>query len=103
RIGLDESAKRAALPGLMYQEPEAIAKADPQDAESYVNLLRQPGADVLADRLMDSFGGLSPLVCREAVLFAAGSTDARIDPREEEGKSTLVIRRKSSIIKRKFF
>ena len=27
---------------------------------------------------MDSLGGLSPLVCREAALFAAGSTDARI-------------------------
>ena len=29
RIGLDESAKRAALPGLMYQEPEAITKLHP--------------------------------------------------------------------------
>ena len=118
RIGLDESAKRAALPGLMYQEPEAITKAHPlpvipsqlaswrgnpqqvsdisggsphqsvdwfamtsdnRISQYYVNLLRQPGADVLSDRLMDSFGGLSPLVCREAALFAAGSVDARID------------------------
>ena len=118
RIGLDESAKRAALPGFMYQEPEAIAKLNPNpktchpeqakgvegsshldgctgerecvdpstpqrsaqgNGESYVNLLTQPGADLLADRLMDTFGGLSPLVCREAALFAAGSTDARID------------------------
>ena len=122
RIGLDESAKRAALPGLMYQEPEAIVKQHPlapcvyeggapvrtlgreeceskeyglppasrpsstphinaggEYAECYVNLLTAPGADVLADRLMDTFGGLSPLVCREAALFAAGSTDARID------------------------
>ena len=29
RIGLDESSKRAALPGLMYQEPEAVAKQHP--------------------------------------------------------------------------
>ncbi len=79
RIGLDESAKRAALPGLMYQEPEAIAKGHPLEQESYVNLLTVPGADLLSDRLMDTFGGLSPLVCREAALFAAGSTDARID------------------------
>ena len=122
RIGLDESAKRAALPGLNYQEPEKITKRNPtkkachfeqakrveesshrddicsgdqcQDPSttlrsaqddnvlgdfSYVNLLTQPGADVLADRLMDTLGGLSPLVCREAALFAAGSTDARID------------------------
>lgn len=94
RIGLDESAKRAALPGLMYQEPNAVAKLHPLGDLSegvtvpreggkaaYVNLLTAPGADVIAERLMDVFGGLSPLVCREAALFAAGSTDARIDPR----------------------
>ncbi|MGM9627841.1 MAG: NFACT family protein [Faecousia sp.] len=88
RIGLDESAKRAALPGLMYQEPEKITKHDPRfpDSEewSYVNLLTQPGPDVLADRLMEVFGGLSPLVCREAALFAAGGTDARIEGQNVE-------------------
>ncbi len=84
RIGLDESAKRAALPGLMYQEPEAIAKLNPADSENYRNFFASPGADVIADRLMDTFGGLSPLVCREAALFAAGSTDARCDPRDED-------------------
>ncbi|MBR7122716.1 MAG: NFACT family protein [Oscillospiraceae bacterium] len=80
RIGLDESSRRAALPGLMYQKPEAITKKDPLslNKEDYVNLLSCPGADVLADRLMDTLGGLSPLVCREAALFAAGDTDARI-------------------------
>ena len=84
RIGLDESAKRAALPGLMYQEPEAITKKDPRDPENFKNFFDTPGADLIADRLMDTFGGLSPLICREAALFAAGSTDARPDPRDEE-------------------
>lgn len=81
RIGLDESAKRAALPGLMYQEPEAVTKQDPAllDFEGYRDVLSKPGVDILADRLMDELGGLSPLVCREAALFAAGSTDARMD------------------------
>ena len=81
RIGLDESAKRAALPGLNYQEPEPVAKEDPRrwEAENYARLLRAPGADVLAQRLMDALGGLSPLVCREAALFAAGSVDARVE------------------------
>ncbi len=81
RIGLDASAKRQALPGLYYQAPEAVCKLDPVALalEDYVNLLSAPGADLLADRLMDSLGGLSPLVCLEAALFAAGSTDARID------------------------
>ena len=84
RIGLDESAKRAALPGLMYQKPEPITKEDPADPQNYVNFFTGPGADLLSDRLMDTFGGLSPLVCREAALFAAGSTDARPDPRDED-------------------
>ena len=81
RIGLDESARRAALPGLMYQDPEPVAKLDPSvlEKEDYANLLRRPGADLLADRLMDALGGLSPLVCREAALFAAGDTDARVE------------------------
>jgi len=81
RIGLDESSRRAALPGLKYQLPEKIEKQDPRDfvAEDYVNLLVAPGADLLSDRLMDALGGLSPLICREAALFAAGDTDARVE------------------------
>ncbi|MBR4864556.1 MAG: NFACT family protein [Oscillospiraceae bacterium] len=79
RIGLDESAKRSALPGLHYVQPEAVAKQDPMNEVDYVNLLTQPGADVLADRLMDALGGLSPLICREAALFAAGDADARVE------------------------
>ena len=81
RIGLDESAKRAALPGLNYQYPDPITKDDPRNynVQNYVNLLTNPGADLLSDRLMDSLGGLSPLVCREAALYAAGSTDARVE------------------------
>ncbi len=86
RIGLDESAKRAALPGLMYQSPEQITKVDPRNWEKvdYVNLLAAAGSDILSDRLMDSLGGLSPLVCREAALFAAGSTDARVEGLDAE-------------------
>jgi len=79
RIGLDESAKRAALPGLNYLEPDPVTKENPATAEDFAAFLTAPGADLLADRLMDTFGGLSPLVCREAALFAAGDTDARVD------------------------
>ena len=86
RIGLDESSKRAALPGLNYQEPEAVTKTNPIGLmkEDYVNLLGKPGKDMLADRLMDELGGLSPLVCREAALFAAGATDARLEDTDVE-------------------
>ena len=81
RIGLDESAKRAALPGLNYQYPDAVTKQDAShwEKEDYANLLERTGSDILSDRLMDTIGGLSPLVCREAALFAAGAADARID------------------------
>ena len=80
RVGLDESSRRAALPGLNYVEPAPVAKANPLQLvqNDYVNLLTAPGADVLSDRLMDTLGGLSPLVCREASLYAAGSVDARV-------------------------
>ncbi len=80
RIGLDANAKRQALPGLYYQAPEPVAKRSPLDltAEDFAGLLSAPGADLLAERLMDTLGGLSPLVCREAALYAAGDVDARL-------------------------
>ncbi len=79
RVGLDE-AVRPALPGMYYQEPAPVEKQNPanMEQEGYVNLLAAPGADLLSERLMDALGGLSPLVCREAALFAAGDTDARV-------------------------
>ena len=81
RIGLDESARRAALPGLNYQAPDPVEKQDIHGLtrQDYEDMLSTRGADLLSDRLMDHLGGLSPLVCREAALFAAGDTDARIE------------------------
>ena len=78
RIGLDAGAKRTALPGMYYQDPEPVEKLHPLDAD-FSALLQDPGADLLADRLMDSLGGLSPLVCREAAQLAADSVDARLE------------------------
>ncbi len=83
RVGLDESARRAALPGLNYQEPSPVEKYDPR-VVCFGDILFAPGADVLADRLMDTLGGLSPLVCREAALFAAGAADARLEGQDTE-------------------
>ena len=80
RIGLDDSTRRQALPGLYYQPPEPVTKRAPASltAADFEALLTAPGADRLADRLMDALGGLSPLVCREAALAAAGDVDARV-------------------------
>ena len=82
RIPLDENTKRAALPGLNYQQPEKVEKQNPESFTDYLGLLTQPGADLLCDRLMDHLGGLSPLVCREAALHCAGDTDARIETQD---------------------
>ena len=79
RIGIDDHIKRPALPGLYYQEPEAVGKTDPLTLTDYEAILSAPGADLLCDRLMDTLGGLSPLVCREAALYAAGDTQARLE------------------------
>ena len=81
RIGLDESTKRPALPGMYYQQPEPVTKAEPLTA-NYWQILSDPGADLLCDRLMDTLGGLSPLICREAALYAAGNPDARVEQLE---------------------
>ena len=78
RIGLDESTKRPALPGMYYQQPEPVNKAEPLTA-NYWQILSDPGADLLCDRLMDTLGGLSPLICREAALYAVGDPDARVE------------------------
>ena len=82
RVGLDETAHRPALPGMYYQMPAAIVKNNPVDFSDYIGLLQAPGADLLSDRLMDNLGGLSPLVCREAALFATGDVDARVSHRD---------------------
>ncbi len=81
RVGLDETAKRPALPGMYYQNPDPVEKENPAilTQADYIRLLSAPGADILSERLMDTLGGLSPLVCREASLFAAGDVDARLE------------------------
>ena len=93
RIGLDETAKRPALPGLLYQEPERVDKISPFCAD-FAHILTQAGPDLLSERLMDTLGGLSPLVCREAALYAAGDVDARMDslPADTAEKLALFFR-----------
>ena len=83
RIGLDEG-KRQALPGLYYQDPDPILKHNPLEftRADFEDMLARPGADKLCDRLMDTLGGLSPLICREAALYACGDVDARLEDRD---------------------
>ena len=91
RVGLDETS-RPALPGLHYQKPSKVEKQDPLTLEEadFEGILRSPGADLLSDRLMDTLGGLSPLVCREAALYALGATDARVSAGADSAGAKLL-------------
>lgn len=96
RIGLDEAA-RPALPGLRWQSPSPVEKLDPRvlGKDEFLEILEAPGRDLLWERLMDTLGGLSPLVCREAALFAMGDTEARLtgsDPAAVSEKLALFFR-----------
>lgn len=78
RVDFEMSAQRQVLPGLYYRLPPTQGKRAPfeTDAETIRALLCAPGAQTKADTfLLENFGGLSPLLCREAAYRALGSVD----------------------------
>lgn len=93
RVDGDMSARRQVLPGLFYRLPPAQAKLDPTalDRGELERLLAAALPQAQADQwLLDAFGGLSPLVCRELACRAGGSTDARLDAMGQEGRRRLL-------------
>ncbi len=81
RVDADMSAQRQVLPGLFYHLPPAQDKRDLLAAppEEISALLEVAPREKQADKwLLDTFGGLSPLLCRELVFQTCGRTDARI-------------------------
>ena len=75
RVDMEMSEKRQVLPGLFYRLPPPQEKADPLtiEADAFDRLLRQANPDREASQfLLDSFFGLSPLVCREIADRAGG-------------------------------
>ena len=93
RVDSDMSAKRQVLPGMFYRLPPAQAKRSPLDLsrEDLQRLLDGAPAEAQADQwLLDTFGGLSPLICRELAFQAGGSTDVRLNILGEEGRQRLL-------------
>lgn len=93
RVDGDMSARRQVLPGLFYRLPPAQAKLDPTalDRGELERLLAAAPPQAQADQwLLDAFGGLSPLVCRELACRVGGSTDARLDAMGQEGRRRLL-------------
>ena len=93
RVDSDMSARRQVLPGLFYRLPPAQEKLDPPslDRAALESALAAAPEESQADKwLLDTFGGLSPLICRELAFRAGGATDARLHQMGEGGRSRLL-------------
>ena len=93
RVDSDMSARRQVLPGLFYRLPPAQEKLDPSslDRAALESALAAAPEESQADKwLLDTFGGLSPIICRELAFRAGGATDARLHQMGEGGRSRLL-------------
>ncbi len=84
RVDFEMSQQRQVLPGLFYHLPPTQDKLSPLAVEedAFAHLLSACPEETPLDRwLLDTFTAISPLVARELVYRACGSTDVR---REEE-------------------
>ena len=93
RVDSDMSARRQVLPGLFYRLPPAQEKLAPSslDRAALESALAAAPEEGQADKwLLDTFGGLSPLICRELAFRAGGATDARLHQMGEGGRSRLL-------------
>ena len=92
RVDLEMSQQRQVLPGLFYRLPPAPEKSDPLavEPEDFAALLDRANQEKTADQfLLDTFFGLSPLVCRELAFQGCGSTDARLFALGAQGRAAL--------------
>ena len=93
RVDGDMSARRQVLPGLFYRLPPAQEKRDPTalEREEWEQWVEEAPGEERVDRwLLDTFGGLSPLICRELAQRAGGAVDVQFQELEEEGQSRLI-------------
>ena len=95
RVDFEMSEQRQVLPGLYYHLPPTQGKLDPFSTprETLQALLCAQTAPKLLDKwLLDTFGGFSPLVCRELAFRAAGDLDTDLSQLPEEEKAALADR-----------
>ena len=93
RVEGDLSARRQVLPGMFYRLPPPQDKRDPTalSREKLEALLSAAPAEARADQwLLDTFNGLSPLICRELAQRAGGETDARLHLLGAAGRARLL-------------
>ena len=82
RVDAEMSPQRQVLPGMFYRLPPAMDKRSlPETSEEELTVLLEaaPPEREAARWLLDTFGGISPLLCREIVFQTCGQVDARLD------------------------
>ena len=85
RVDFEMSQQRQVLPGLFYHLPPTQEKLSPltvEEEEFNRHLAAAPAETPLDRWLLDTFTAISPLIARELVYRACGSTDSRA---EEDG------------------
>lgn len=87
------SGARILQPGMFYRLPPSVEKENPltADRERLEALLAAAPEEAQADKwLLDTFGGLSPLICRELAHRAGGTTDVRLNVLGPKGRERLL-------------
>ena len=81
RVDAEMNQERQVLPGLFYHLPPTQDKQNPLELEKadFLALVDQaPEEQKIADFLLDRFGGMSPLICRELAFRLTGDVDGRL-------------------------
>ena len=89
RVDFEMSAERQLLPGLYYRLPPTQGKRSPfeTDADMLTQLLcAQTGQKQFDAWLLDTFGGISPLLCRELAFRIFGDVDTDIAALSQDAK-----------------
>ena len=95
RVDFEMSEQRQVLPGLYYHLPPTQGKRNPfavTQEELTALLAAQRSPQRLDGWLLDTFGGFSPLVCRELAFCLTGDLDTDVSELPEAEKITLAAR-----------
>lgn len=87
RVDFEMSEKRQVLPGLFYQDPPPLEKENPltvSQEEISARLAAVEGQKRFDKWLLDTYGGLSPLLCRELSHDLFGDVETDIGPMSPE-------------------
>ena len=94
RVDFEMSAGRQLLPGLYYRLPPTQGKRSPfeTDTDTLAQLLcAQTGQKQFDAWLLDTFGGISPLLCRELAFRIFGDVDTDIAALSQDAKRQAAV------------